>query len=503
MPTKQERLAQFRQTLGSLIDNDDLPLATIGAIADAIDGPAPTPQQPSVTAAASDSEPVEPAQPVERPSIAAITEANKRTTVRRSTPAAPALMVTARQQIPTGEPDIASAMLAALQTGRLRAGKDQQVLIASIKWDYPTERQLTTDDAAITSEQLTAALTPSPQAPPPTPANNQPQQRKSLIAYGGICQPIGVDYAIPTFASEARPVRDGLPAFQATRGGINYNTPPLLTDAQQGSSIWTVAMDEAGTATKPCLTLACQPMQTVLVHGVPVCVTMGNMQQRYNPELVAAWLNAVNAQAARMAELSLLAAIAAQSTAVTTTAGVLGAARELLPLIDQAAAAIRYRNRQTRQAPTLRVILFEWVQDLLRADIARELAHDNDTPTADALALAEARLQSWFQSRNISPIWAMDDPANPFATQAAGALTAWPTSTTFTIFAEGTWVFLDGGRLDVGLLRDSALNSTNQVAMFAESFEAVAFRGVESMQVTAALAPTGLSAGSIDTSTLP
>jgi hypothetical protein len=424
-----------------------------------------------------------------RPSLTALSRAaattNPASTARATTrPRSTSLIAHGRQSIPTGEPDIATALLNQLTSGRFnaRAGNtDDQAVVASVQWDYPPERQLTTDDAAITTQQLTAAL------------SNQ-----ALVAYGGICGPVAVDYDIPSFSSSTRPVRDGLPGYQATRGGITHNPPVKLSDAGGGTSIWTEATDQAGTATKPCFEITCPTPQTVLVYGVPTCTILGNMQQRYSPELVQAWLNATEAAAARIAELQLLSTMASGSAAVTTTSAGLGAARELLPLIDQAAAGLRYRERMNRTNPTLRTVMPDWVRDMLSADIARELAHDYDTPSTDSLALADTRLNNWFSTRNINPIWSLDDTAGGFsAAQAAGPLAAWPTDVTCLLFAEGSWVFLDGGRIDVGFIRDSALNSTNQVQMFVEPFEAVAFRGIESLALTIALNPSGGSAGTV------
>ena len=45
-----------------------------------------------------------------------------------------------------------------------------------------------------------------------------------------------------------------------------------------------------------------------------------------------------------------------------------------------------------------------------------------------------------------------------------------------TPLRHGTMVFLDGGTLELGIVRDSALNSTNDYQIFAESFEDVKLR---------------------------
>jgi hypothetical protein len=67
------------------------------------------------------------------------------------------------------------------------------------------------------------------------------------------------------------------------------------------------------------------------------------------------------------------------------------------------------------------------------------------------------------------------------------------------IFAEGTFLFLDGGSLDLGIIRDSTLVGTNDYKMFVETFEGVAKVGVESIKVTSTIAVNGARAALRDT----
>jgi hypothetical protein len=90
----------------------------------------------------------------------------------------------------------------------------------------------------------------------------------------------------------------------------------------------------------------------------------------------------------------------------------------------------------------------------------------------------------------------MDDA---FPAQAAGALVDFPTTIVWYLFAEGTFLFLDGGTLDLGIVRDSALVSTNDYRMFVETFEGVAKVGIESIKVTTTTHIAGGVAGTVDT----
>jgi hypothetical protein len=67
------------------------------------------------------------------------------------------------------------------------------------------------------------------------------------------------------------------------------------------------------------------------------------------------------------------------------------------------------------------------------------------------------------------------------------------------LFAEGTFLFLDGGTLDLGIIRDSTLVGTNDYKMFVETFEGVAKVGVESIKVTSTISVNGAAAALRDT----
>jgi hypothetical protein len=67
------------------------------------------------------------------------------------------------------------------------------------------------------------------------------------------------------------------------------------------------------------------------------------------------------------------------------------------------------------------------------------------------------------------------------------------------LFVTGTYQFLDGGRLDLGVVRDSTLDATNDYETFVETFEGAAFRGIEAIQVQSMVQPSGGSASTLAT----
>ncbi|HEX4503871.1 MAG TPA: major capsid protein [Scandinavium sp.] len=360
-----------------------------------------------------------------------------------------------------------------------RSGTPDDVLVASVIKEFPEERQLG-DDPTVNSRKFREAMAP-----------------RALVAYGGICAPLPIDYTVETIGDTVRPLKSALPNFGATRGGVQFMVPPKLS-AITPPVPWTVAMDQAGTATKSCMVVVCEPFTSAEIYGIPVCVKVGNMMGKYNPEQVTAQTALLDVAAARTAELQLLTAIDGASLALTAT-DVLGAARTILTTLDRIISSYEYRHRLANAV--LRIALPDWVHDMMRADIAMELAHDTDN--RDPLAISDADIEGWFNARNCSPIWLLETIAAPWTPPAAGPAQLWPATFVAYLFAEGTFQFLDGGQIDLGVVRDSTLNSTNDYEIWREDFEGVAMRGNESLKVTITCKPTGLSAGTVNTGDVP
>jgi hypothetical protein len=150
------------------------------------------------------------------------------------------------------------------------------------------------------------------------------------------------------------------------------------------------------------------------------------------------------------------------------------------------------RNRYRTGALPLRAIFPTWFKDLLRADIALQMPGG----AIDTFALADTVINQWFSSRNINVTWALDGEAGQdYAAQAdASVLQPFMEQVIWYLFVEGTFLFLDGGTLDLGIVRDSTLNSKNDYQTFVETFEAVAKVGWESLRVTSDVDPTGAAA---------
>lgn len=86
-----------------------------------------------------------------------------------------------------------------------------------------------------------------------------------------------------------------------------------------------------------------------------------------------------------------------------------------------------------------------------------------------------------------------------YADAAAGsAIPGYPDQIDALLFTTGTKLFLDGGTLDLGLVRDSSLNGRNRYRQFMETFEGIADRGVENLRLIMTVQPTGQTSGTKD-----
>jgi hypothetical protein len=321
------------------------------------------------------------------------------------------------------------------------------------------------------------------------------EHRQALTAAGGLCGPAAPRYDVAgrVDATDLRPIANGLPRAEADRGAITFQRPPELEDVDGGLTVWTEANDQnpADPTTKNVVVATCGDEVEVVVDAIVRRMQVGNFRARYFPEQVAGWLRTLEAAHARLAERTLLDTIDAGSTAVTA-GQVLGTARDVLATIDRATAVLRDRRRLDPDA-WLTLIAPQWLRNQLRTDVARQLPGD------DLLAASDERIAGWFAARQVSVIWALDGTAGQsFTAQGAGPLQGWPSTVVCRLFPADTWLYLDGGTLDLGVLRDSTLNATNDAEMFAETFENVARVGHESWTLTMDTCPDGATSATVD-----
>ena len=356
---------------------------------------------------------------------------------------------------------------------RVNGGDGEQHIVASLTTSFSEERTLGTDSEE-NWNKIQNVVGP-----------------EALVASGGHQAPFEVKYDIFGFGTTNRPVRDALPRFQADRGGIRYITPPILSDYDNAVGVWTAvndAAEEPNPAAKASLTVSAAVENTVATDAVTLQMQFGNLATRAYPELIARHNELGLIQHAREGEQYLLSKIAAGSTAVTTSS-LIGFGRDMLVQVGRAAAAYRSRHRLEADAP-LRVILPSWVKDAMAADLALSMP-------GDSLLNAYGEIEGYMTARGVVPSYSLDQ--NVYGAQGATALIEFADSFTWYMFSEGTFLFLDGGTLDLGIIRDSSLTGTNDYKMFVETFEGVAKVGIESLAITSSISVNGVAAALRDT----
>jgi hypothetical protein len=376
------------------------------------------------------------------------------------------------------------------------AGASDDVIVASLNTTYPADYVLSPHDAAGNSEKIDRVMA----------------GQESLVAAGGLCGPLPVDYTIAEVGDLGRPFRDSKARFNADRGGIRTNVPPTLTQADAGVGVWTLANDAnpgdvsvpAGErlAAKPVIEFDCGTEVASYVYAVTLRTRFNNIRARFNPEVVASNARMGLVSHARLAELRLLGLQVAASTAVTS-ASVLGASKDFFGTLDAMCARMRYRQRRSA-ATALRITLPSWVLDMLRADFVRQMPAGD--PEAQ-YAVADATLERMLAVRNVRAMWIREDLDAAAAggigvAQTAGPLLGFPDTFRWFLEYEGDFLFLDGGELDLGVVRDSALNAVNKYETFYETFEGLHFRGSEkALVITSTMNPNGSAAGLVATAT--
>jgi len=355
---------------------------------------------------------------------------------------------------------------------RVNGGDGEQHIVASITTQYSEDRTLT-QDAEANWDKIQAVSSP-----------------EAIVASGGHSAPFTVKYDIFGVGTTERPVRDCLPRFQADRGGIRFITPPVLSDYDNAVGVWTNVVDTApDTATKASLTVSAATENTVATDAVTLQLQFGNLMTRAYPELIARHNELGLIQHAREAETQILTRLTSLSTAVTSTS-LIGMGRDFLVQLGRAAAQYRGRHRLAADFP-LRAIIPAWVKDAMAADLTIAMPGDNTMN-------AYAEIDGFIASRGINPCYTLDGSAMT-GSQGANAMNEFTDTFVWYLFAEGTFLFLDGGTLDLGIIRDSTLVGTNDYKMFVETFEGVAKVGVESLKVTSTINVNGVAAALRDT----
>lgn len=325
-----------------------------------------------------------------------------------------------------------------------------------------------------------------------------------LTAAGGWCAPSEISYDFFNIVCE-----DGmidLPTVGLNRGGVQYPTSPSFGDLVSVPDIvweWTEQDDidaaDSDSVFKPCVRLECPEFvdRRADCHGF--CVTAGNLVDYAYPELVANWLRLVFAIRAKATNAGIIDVLIngggsgdpiTPSIAVDHT-GLLGATTSAL-LQSIELSIVDYREKFSMCSDAImEVVLPRWANAVVRADLANREG-------IDVFGVTNGMIADWFNLRGARVQfvgdWQVRETGAAGTATPGGAtpLTTWPNTMDYLVFAPGTFVRGNGMSLDLGVTRDSVLNSTNDhTAAWAEDCFAVLKPGHESRVVSVALCPSG------------
>jgi hypothetical protein len=316
----------------------------------------------------------------------------------------------------------------------------------------------------------------------------------ALVAAGGWCSPSEISYDFYNIVCE-----DGmldLPTVGINRGGMRWPTSASYGDIVSNYWSWNETQDIAaltGTAqsgTKVCYRVPCPAFNEERLHCDGFCLTVGNLMEDSFPELIANHTRLLFAgHAHRMNTLRINTLIsAAMSTGVTgNVAGGNGVVAPVLGFLELQAIDYREKYRMCEDA-VLEVVLPRWLRGAMRSDLRKRTGMG-----LEALAVTDAMLMNMFDLLNIRIQWVTDWQVGTTGFPGGtAALTLWPTTVQFLMYAAGTFVLGRGLQLNLGVIRDSVMNLTNDhTAEWMEECWLIAKIGHESRLGTISICPDG------------
>jgi hypothetical protein len=418
---------------------------------------------------------------------ATITEARRFATVPSAIPKQ-RLAVTASVDIPgvasgDGIHDLASLGAVAqrkVKSMPVTSGNPNYALIASIRNEYDH----TVDDRTSLGQvnDLINHLTSR-------------DKQEALVAAGGWCAPSEIRYDFFNIACTSGLI--DLPTFGVSRGGIRFPVSPSLADVFGGAFggfsttlsvtsnpwLWTEDSDIAavtGSPTKPCIRVPCPDFDEERLECFGICLTAGNLTDDAYPEATQNMLRLLQSAHDHAMNGRFISRMVSLSSAVVNTGSFAVTGQ---PVYQQvyggiALAATDYRARYGMcDDDILEVVAPYWVRSEIRADLAwRNGVEPNQIP--------DSEINAHFNVINVRVQW-----VNDWQVRGAGqfgnatAMTAWPTSADILVYAAGTFVKGSGLTLDLGVVRDSVLNETNDhTAAWSEECHLIARVGHESRQ---------------------
>lgn len=303
----------------------------------------------------------------------------------------------------------------------------------------------------------------------------------ALVAAGGWCAPSELVYDLFEVECE-NDVLFSLPTFRVTRGGIRWPVFVPHDETLNPGFTWTEANDIAatGSGTKPCVRIPCPTFTECRLDAVGLCITAGNLIDRAYPEQVRWFINRAIRAYERNNSIRKLNLVLADSVPVSIAAS-FGAASAIISAILLQAASYRQANGLCA-TEMLDVVAPYWLTNVVKADVARQQDSLNENGV-----LADSDVSAFFSAAGLNLRY-----ISHWQNFTVQPTLVWPASVQILVGYPGSYVEFNQGRLDLGVIRDSVLNATNDyTAVWFEEFYCVGRRGPQHRLVTIPICPSG------------
>jgi hypothetical protein len=310
----------------------------------------------------------------------------------------------------------------------------------------------------------------------------------ALVAAGGWCAPSEISYDLFNIVCE-----DGmldLPTIGINRGGIRFPISPDFASLSGNAAMWSwnetqdiaAVTGTAQSGVKTCGRVPCPTFSEQRLECNGVCLTVGNLMDDAYPEVIQNHMKLLMTFNAHQMNLRRIMKLVAASVGVSGTVG-MGEVGEsvinnVLGALELQAVDYRTKFSMCQDAP-LEVVLPTWILSMMRSDIRRRTG-------VELLSVTDQYIMQLFDAINIRiqfvADWQVRTTGLPGFT--SGVLT-WPTQVQALMYAPGTFVLGNGLQLNLGVIRDSVLNATNDyTAAWMEECWLVAKLGHESRLIT-------------------
>ena len=370
---------------------------------------------------------------------------------------------------------LATPMDVAKIMGRMAKNGDRPArgrsLVAAAQFDTHRDDRYTVNSDVEHNTGVFAEVAKAAQAE----ARRVAQGGNSLVAAGGFCAPAQPVYEL--FAVGGNGGGLTLPVVNAPRGRITYVQSPTYSDFRTNPAWYNAigesytAEDDAADEEKNVFVIECPDTTTCEVVAHPAITQASNFQGRFYPEFISRVMDVTMLGHFHRVNTFIINAMVNNSVD-HNVANVQGGA------YVQFFQALRFHTALMRETyrmdigSVLELAMPHWVVDALAADrVARDATLDFSIARAAVMADINSmgvRVQEVYdwQGQNLSG----DQPGTT-------ALGNFPASVDVLLWIPGSAVRLDGGTLNLGEVRDSTLNNTNNYQTFVETWEQVCFPG--------------------------